>query len=112
VWLCAGLDGLLRKCLTDGKALVVEGLHCHAVRARCAAAKASVSLQHAESTNLPLCWQAVYTSRIQELLSENAEGSRQCQPVVVPIAVRMNDADREVRDRPTPQVGTDSVSLV
>jgi hypothetical protein len=27
-----GFDGMLRKCLCDGKALVLEGLHCHTVR--------------------------------------------------------------------------------
>jgi hypothetical protein len=45
--------------------------------------------------------QALYVSRIQELLAEAVDAGRQCQPVVVvPIAVRMSDADRAVRRAP------------
>ena len=87
---CVALDSMLRKCLSDGKALVIEGLHCHAVRARRARPRARLchaARQHA---------QRMYASRIQELWAE--EPTRQA-PVVVPIALQLNSADRRVRRR-------------
>ena len=82
---------MLRKCLSDGKALVIEGLHCHAVRFRCRVRCHAHAGYAAHAARGP---QGLYAARLRALSAE--EPTRQA-PVVVPIALQLTDADRRVR---------------
>ena len=83
---------MLRKALSDGKALVIEGLHCHAVR--CAPQARGLPLTLGPPT------QAIFQARIRELFAELADPAKQ-PPVVVPICLLLSPSDRQARARRT-----------